>query len=142
MTPPKRYDLVLHLVTAANGAEAFYTNANNTARRETAEEARDLDSRILKVFMNIVTCLTLPPLLDSCGCADCFVECAYVTRRSRILDFFFLRSASNPQHFQNWARVHPHVAVLDNSSDFDGKCQRTMEAVRTGLNAAAAATTS
>jgi hypothetical protein len=40
---------VLHLVTAASGAEAFYTNANNTARRETADEARDLDSRILKV---------------------------------------------------------------------------------------------
>jgi uncharacterized membrane protein YccC len=40
---------------------------------------------------------------------------------------------------QNWARVHPHVAVLDNSSDFDGKCQRTMEAVRTGLEAAAPA---
>ena len=45
-----RYDLVLHLVTAASGAEAFYTNANNTARRETADEARGLDSRILKVI--------------------------------------------------------------------------------------------
>lgn len=42
----KRYHLVLHLVTAADGAESFYTLSNNTARRETAEEARALDRRI------------------------------------------------------------------------------------------------
>merc|ERR1712010_153949 len=30
-----RYDLVLHLVTAADGAEKFYTTANNAARTET-----------------------------------------------------------------------------------------------------------
>ena len=28
----KRYDRVLHLVTAAIGAEEFYTRSNNTAR--------------------------------------------------------------------------------------------------------------
>lgn len=40
-----RYDAVFHLVTAANGAEDFYTLENNTARTETPEEARKLDSR-------------------------------------------------------------------------------------------------
>lgn len=40
-----RYDAVFHLVTAANGAEDFYTLANNTARTETVEEARALDKR-------------------------------------------------------------------------------------------------
>lgn len=40
-----RYDAVFHLVTAANGAEEFYTLANNSARTETPEEARRLDSR-------------------------------------------------------------------------------------------------
>jgi len=40
-----RYDAVLHLVSAADGAEAFYTLANNEARHETAEEARALDVR-------------------------------------------------------------------------------------------------
>lgn len=39
----KRYDLVIHLVTAAKGAEEFYTQSNNEARRETIEEARFLD---------------------------------------------------------------------------------------------------
>eukprot|EP00475_Leptophrys_vorax_P013190 TRINITY_DN19549_c0_g1_i1.p1 TRINITY_DN19549_c0_g1~~TRINITY_DN19549_c0_g1_i1.p1 ORF type:complete len:297 (+),score=86.52 TRINITY_DN19549_c0_g1_i1:32-892(+) len=39
----ERYDAVCHLVTAAYGAEEFYTKANNQARRETVEEARQLD---------------------------------------------------------------------------------------------------
>ena len=30
----KRYDLVIHMVTAANGAEEFYGIDNNEARRE------------------------------------------------------------------------------------------------------------
>ena len=38
-----RYDAVFHLVTAANGAEDYYTLDNNMARTETAEEARRLD---------------------------------------------------------------------------------------------------
>ncbi len=38
-----RYNAVFHLVTAANGAEEFYTLSNNSARTETAEEARNLD---------------------------------------------------------------------------------------------------
>ena len=38
-----RYDAVIHLVTAAMGAEQHYNNANNAARRETVEEARAID---------------------------------------------------------------------------------------------------
>jgi len=38
-----RYDLVVHMVTAANGAEEHYTTENNTARTESPEEARQLD---------------------------------------------------------------------------------------------------
>lgn len=38
-----RYDLVCHLVTAAVGAEEFYTQANNTARIETSVEAKVID---------------------------------------------------------------------------------------------------
>ena len=37
------YDAVIHLVSAANGAEKFYTLSNNLARSETIEEARRLD---------------------------------------------------------------------------------------------------
>ena len=36
------YDAVFHLVTAANGAEEFYTLENNAARTETIEEAREV----------------------------------------------------------------------------------------------------
>ncbi len=38
-----RYNAVFHLVTAAEGAERFYSLDNNAARTETAEEARNLD---------------------------------------------------------------------------------------------------
>ncbi|MBR0464742.1 MAG: AAA family ATPase [Clostridia bacterium] len=44
------YDAVFHLVTAARGAEAFYTTANNTARTETPEQARALDDRIIAAW--------------------------------------------------------------------------------------------
>merc|ERR1712072_1235079 len=45
-----RYDLVSHLVTAAEGAEKFYTTANNAARSETPEQARQLDKMVAKGY--------------------------------------------------------------------------------------------
>ena len=45
-----RYDLVIHLVTAAHGAEKFYTTDNNAARTETAEQARALDDKMAKCW--------------------------------------------------------------------------------------------
>lgn len=42
------YDAVFHLVTAANGAESFYTTANNTARIETVDEAIALDNKVIE----------------------------------------------------------------------------------------------
>lgn len=42
-----RYDLVLHLRTAALGKEEFYTLDNNSARTETPEEAREKDQKTL-----------------------------------------------------------------------------------------------
>ena len=45
-----QYDAVFHLVTAAKGAEAFYTTANNTARTETVEQAAALDDRLISAW--------------------------------------------------------------------------------------------
>lgn len=50
-----RYDAVLHLVTAADGAEQAYTCANNKARYEAADEAglrlaRELDKKQLQAW--------------------------------------------------------------------------------------------
>lgn len=39
----KRYDVICHLVTTAEGAEHYYTKSTNAARRESPEEARELD---------------------------------------------------------------------------------------------------
>jgi hypothetical protein len=41
-----RYDLVVHLVTAADGAEQFYSSATNAARQESPELARELDQKV------------------------------------------------------------------------------------------------
>lgn len=49
-----RYDLVLHLVTAADGAESHYvyndgtSKGNNSARLETPAQARELDKKIME----------------------------------------------------------------------------------------------
>jgi CYTH domain-containing protein len=72
----RRYDAVLHLVTAADGAEAFYTTANNATRSETPEQARALDRRTRDAWVG-----------------------------------------------------HPHLRVIDNSTDFARKVQRVTAAV-------------
>jgi hypothetical protein len=46
-----RYDIVIHLVTAAIGAEQHYTLANNTARSESVEQARNLDLKIREAYV-------------------------------------------------------------------------------------------
>lgn len=45
-----RYDLVIHLVTAASGAKEFYTLSNNTSRSETIEEAIMLDQKNMNAW--------------------------------------------------------------------------------------------
>jgi CYTH domain-containing protein len=44
------YDAVFHLVSAAKGAEEFYTLENNTARTETVEEAAAVDDRLIHAW--------------------------------------------------------------------------------------------
>lgn len=46
----KAYDAVFHMVTAANGAECFYTTDNNCTRTETPEKAIQLDKKIISAW--------------------------------------------------------------------------------------------
>jgi CYTH domain-containing protein/thymidylate kinase len=71
-----RYSGVIHLVTAAEGAESFYTTENNGARIETPEEAIELD------------------------------------RKTR----------------ESWLG-HPHLKIIDNRTDFEGKIRRVFDAI-------------
>lgn len=48
VTAKDRYDAVIHLVTAADGAEEFYSLGNNEARTETPAKARELDRRCIE----------------------------------------------------------------------------------------------
>ena len=70
------YDAVIHLKTAADGAESFYTLANNVARSETPAQAREVDKKIIKAWTG-----------------------------------------------------HPHLRVIDNSTNFDGKIDRLMSEI-------------
>ena len=45
-----QYDAVFHLVTAAKGAEKYYTTANNQARTESVEEAAALDDKLISAW--------------------------------------------------------------------------------------------
>lgn len=45
-----RYDAVLHLVSAADGAEQFYTTATNNKRTEGIELARILDKNVIQAW--------------------------------------------------------------------------------------------
>lgn len=44
------YDAVFHLVSAAKGAEQFYTTANNAARTETVAQAAELDDKLIAAW--------------------------------------------------------------------------------------------
>jgi len=44
------YDAVFHLVSAAKGKEEVYTLANNQARTETVEQAKELDDKIISAW--------------------------------------------------------------------------------------------
>jgi CYTH domain-containing protein len=45
----RRYDAVIHLVTAADGAEEFY-GKNNEARYESIEQAKQVDSKLINAW--------------------------------------------------------------------------------------------
>lgn len=45
-----RYDAVLHLCTAAKGAEKFYTCDNNSSRTESLEHANTLDDNVIRAW--------------------------------------------------------------------------------------------
>jgi len=74
------YDAVFHLVTAAKGAEEFYTTDNNSARTETVEEAAALDDRLISAWTG-----------------------------------------------------HPHLRIIDNSSDFEDKMKRLIAEISSFL---------
>ena len=77
-----QYDAVFHLVTAAKGAEEFYTTANNTARIETVEQAAAMDDQFIAAWTG-----------------------------------------------------HPHLRIIDNSTDFEDKMKRLIAEIASFLGA-------
>jgi AAA domain len=73
-----RYDACFHMVTAADGAENYYTLENNKVRHESKEEARIVDQKTQRAWLG-----------------------------------------------------HPHLHVIDNSTDFEGKMNRLIDIIST-----------
>lgn len=48
----QRYDLVIHITSAANGAEEFFSDKTNAARSETMEFARHIDRRLEEAWID------------------------------------------------------------------------------------------
>lgn len=48
----QRYDLVIHITTAANGAEDFYSDKTNAARHESMDFARFIDRRLQEAWID------------------------------------------------------------------------------------------
>lgn len=46
-----RYNQVIHLITAANGAEEFYNTEDNPCRTEPPEVARELDQKTMESWV-------------------------------------------------------------------------------------------
>lgn len=46
----RRYEAIIHMVTAADGAVQFYTSENNAARYETVDEAKALDKKLINAW--------------------------------------------------------------------------------------------
>lgn len=72
----KRYDAVIHMCTAAKGAEKYYTLENNQSRTESPELARMLDDKLISAWEG-----------------------------------------------------HPHLRVVGNGTDFEGKLQRVISEI-------------
>lgn len=47
----KRYEAVVHLVSAADGAESFYSHTTNEARYESVKEAVELDKKLINAWV-------------------------------------------------------------------------------------------
>ena len=77
-------------MTAAKGAESFYSSLSNEVRKESKELAIHLDDSVIKVFV---------------------------------------------RHLRKAWLGHPALTIVDNSTGFDQKCNRVVEAIlkRVGL---------
>ena len=47
----RRYEAVIHMVTAADGATDFYTDSNNEARYESVDQAIALDRKLINAWV-------------------------------------------------------------------------------------------
>ena len=47
----RRYEAVIHMVTAADGAEEFYSKENNAARYESCKEAIESDRKLINAWV-------------------------------------------------------------------------------------------
>jgi hypothetical protein len=52
MLTESRYDAIIHMVTAADGASSFYDGLTNEARYENKDEAIEKDKKLRNAYMS------------------------------------------------------------------------------------------
>ena len=106
-----RYNAVFHMVTAAEGAEDFYTLDNNDARSETPEEARIMDRKTQKAWVGHPQMYVLDNSTDFEGKLQHLVEfiarlVGLPTNLSRQTAKFLLREKPNLRDFPSDIDYH------------------------------------
>jgi CYTH domain-containing protein/predicted ATPase len=117
----RRYEAVLHLVTAADGAEAFYTTENNAVRAETPEQARVLDRRLRDAWVGHPRLRVIDNSTDFAGKVQRVVaavsQVAGVPEPREIERKFVLRGGADggklPVHFEEFEIEQTYLVSQD-----------------------------
>ncbi|KAJ3090775.1 hypothetical protein HK102_002734 [Quaeritorhiza haematococci] len=131
-----RYDCVVHLVTAAKGAEAFYTLENNKTRSEGLDLARSLDDKIMNAWnghaaLQVIDNNSVKNFAEKCdravqavltrlGLVDDTERYGKRVRKHKFLVKNFTLSADFPVPYRDFVVEHIYLANTTN----DGKQYR------------------
>mmetsp|Transcript_22758 Transcript_22758/g.31863 ORF Transcript_22758/g.31863 Transcript_22758/m.31863 type:complete len:413 (-) Transcript_22758:1439-2677(-) len=106
-----RYNAVYHLITAANGAEKYYTLENNAARSETPEEAVAVDHKTQKAWVGHPKLTVIDNSTDFEGKLQRLVESVsklvgLPTNLDRVTTKFLLQGRPNIDDFPDGVSYH------------------------------------
>lgn len=106
-----RYNAVFHLVTAAEGAEEFYTLENNDVRTETPEQARALDVKTRGAWVGHPKLIVIDNQTDFEGKLNKLVSIAselvgLPSTSKQVTEKYLLKEIPNVQEFPNDIQYH------------------------------------
>ena len=106
-----RYNAVFHLVTAAEGAEKYYTLDNNDARTETPEQARNVDKQTRAAWVGHPKLFVIDNATDFEGKLNKIVEIAtemvgLPSTSKQVTVKYLLNEIPNVENFPDEVKYH------------------------------------